>query len=100
MLGLRLTDRLGHDLRLHFDLHHSQHEGAVVALGEGTDDAAGGLLDVRTIGLQCTGIVLIGLQGRGGRDEGRGEEEGRNREKEEVMLTLNKKGIPPQLPPP
>lgn len=53
-----LTHRLRHDPRLHFDLDDSQHDGAVVALGQRADDGAGRLLDPTVVRLL---VLLEGL---------------------------------------
>lgn len=50
-----LTHRLRHDPCLHFDLDDSQHDGAVVALGQRADDGAGRLLDPTVVRL----LVLL-----------------------------------------
>ena len=54
-----LTHRLGHDLCLHFDLHHGQHDSAVVAFGQGTDDGTGSLLDLTTVSILLLTILII-----------------------------------------
>lgn len=53
-----LTHRRRHDPRLHFDLDDSQHDGAVVALGQRADDGAGRLLDPTVVRLL---VLLEGL---------------------------------------
>lgn len=59
-----LTHRLGHDLRLHFDLHHGQHDGAVVSFGQGTDDGTGSLLNLITVSIPLLTILIIRLEER------------------------------------
>lgn len=49
---------------LHFDLHHSQQDGAVVAFGQGADDGTGHLLDLPTITVLRPPILLKRLQRR------------------------------------
>lgn len=55
---MRLTDGRRLPVLHHFDLYHSQHDGAVVAFGQCADDGAGRLLDLSTIAVLGPSVLL------------------------------------------